>query len=80
MIGGATTSRRHTAVKIAPLADLWHNASRAVGVASKLLGLSQRELFMDEVNTEYDALRESFKHARKAPLVSLESETESGST
>jgi 5-methyltetrahydrofolate--homocysteine methyltransferase len=66
LIGGATTSRVHTAVKIAPnyagpviyVAD----ASRAVGVAGRLLGQEGREAFAAEVRGEYDRIREG--HAR----------------
>ena len=75
MIGGATTSKRHTAVKIAtkysgPVVQV-HDASRAVGVASKLLSETHRATFMGEVNNEYESLRESFKKSRRAPLAPL---------
>ena len=60
LIGGATTSRVHTAVKIAPNypnATVYvPNASRAVGVVSGLLG-STRAAKMAEVATEYEAIR-----------------------
>lgn len=56
MIGGATTSKLHTALKIKPAYDhpVIHvlDASRAVGVASKLLG-KQKQAFVDEVEGEY---------------------------
>ncbi|RRQ23885.1 methionine synthase [Guyparkeria sp. SCN-R1] len=56
MIGGATTSKLHTALKINPVYDqpVIHvlDASRAVGVASKLLG-KNKQAFVDEVEGEY---------------------------
>jgi 5-methyltetrahydrofolate--homocysteine methyltransferase len=56
MIGGATTSRLHTGLKIHPVYDqpVVHvlDASRAVGVASKLLG-EHRTAFVEEVESEY---------------------------
>ena len=62
LIGGATTSRIHTAVKIAPRyrGPVVHvlDASRAVGVTSRLLSDTQREDFERQVREEYAALRE----------------------
>ncbi|GGF52773.1 methionine synthase [Alteromonas lipolytica] len=77
LIGGATTSKAHTAVKIeqnyhAPVAYV-PNASRAVGVCQKLLNRESREIFAKELAKEYDIVRE--QHARKKPRskpVSLE--------
>ncbi len=66
LIGGATTSRIHTAVKIAPAfkGPVVHvvDASRAVTVASKLLG-SDRESYIEEIRKEYDHMREG--HANR---------------
>ncbi len=64
LIGGATTSKVHTAVKIEPeyqRGPVIHvlDASRAVGVASQLLSTEQRDGFAAEVREEYRALRES---------------------
>jgi 5-methyltetrahydrofolate--homocysteine methyltransferase len=62
LIGGATTSVAHTAVKIEP--QYRHpvvyvpDASRAVGVASNLLSLELRETYVAKVRTEYAAVRE----------------------
>jgi len=58
LIGGATTSRVHTAVKIDPnyqAGPVVHvnDASRAVGVASSLLSPDKRETYAAEVRTEY---------------------------
>ncbi len=65
LIGGATTSRAHTAVKIAPHYDhpVIHvlDASRAVPVASKLLSADKRADYVKEVQVEYEKLRE--KHS-----------------
>ena len=66
LIGGATTSRAHTAVKIAPQYAgpvVWvKDASRSVPVASQLLSASGRPKLMAEVKKDYDAIRE--RHAR----------------
>jgi 5-methyltetrahydrofolate--homocysteine methyltransferase len=77
LIGGATTSKAHTAVKIAqhyshPVVHVL-DASRAVGVASALLSPAQREEFAKNNNAEHERARVA--HARKAPskpLLSLE--------
>ena len=77
LIGGATTSRAHTAVKIAPH---YHestvhvlDASRAVGVVSSLLNPKQKALFDSKTRTEYEALRKAHSQkARDRKLISLE--------
>jgi 5-methyltetrahydrofolate--homocysteine methyltransferase len=77
LVGGATTSRAHTAVKVdqkysGPV--VWvKDASRSVPVVSQLLSDDQRPRLMAEVAKDYDALRA--RHAAKSserPLVSLE--------
>jgi 5-methyltetrahydrofolate--homocysteine methyltransferase len=64
MIGGATTSRAHTAVKIAPQynATVVHvnDASRAVTVAGNLLNSETKEKYTQDIRSEYDALREGY--------------------
>ncbi|QYS86813.1 dihydropteroate synthase [Flavobacterium oreochromis] len=64
MIGGATTSRAHTAVKIAPeyQSTVVHvnDASRAVTVASNLLQEEVKEEFAKSLRAEYDNLREGY--------------------
>jgi 5-methyltetrahydrofolate--homocysteine methyltransferase len=75
LIGGATTSRQHTAVKIAPeySKSTVHvlDASRAVGVVSALLDPKQRERF-DRENREAQAkLRELHGARRERPLVPI---------
>ena len=72
LIGGATTSRAHTAVKIAPH---YHestihvlDASRAVGVVNSLLNAKQKTAFDAKTRAEYDALRKAYgakAHAKK---------------
>ncbi len=61
MIGGATTSKAHTAVKIEPKYEgpvvYVADASRAVGVASALLSSEQRDAFVAGVRGEYEVLR-----------------------
>ena len=61
LIGGATTSRVHTAVKIAPhypAPVIWvKDASRGVGVASNLLSTDLKADFVAKVNAEYDEVR-----------------------
>jgi 5-methyltetrahydrofolate--homocysteine methyltransferase len=61
LIGGATTSRAHTAVKIAPAyaGPAIHvlDASRGVGVVSQLLSPERRDGFLRETAREYDTLR-----------------------
>jgi len=65
LIGGATTSKVHTAVKIAPNYDnavvYVTDASRAVGVASNLLSATARDAYMAEVANDYQQMAE--KHA-----------------
>ncbi len=63
MIGGATTSRAHTAVKIAPQYNSTvihvNDASRAVTVAGNLLD-QNRKIYASDIRAEYDAFRETF--------------------
>ena len=77
LIGGATTSRAHTAVKIAPHyhGPVIHvlDASRAVGVVSALLSDEQRPEFEAKVRAEYQALREEHAgRSREKKMVSLQ--------
>jgi 5-methyltetrahydrofolate--homocysteine methyltransferase len=62
LIGGATTSKKHTAVKIAPeyQQPVIHvlDASRAVGVVSSLLNPEKKSVFVKEIVREYENLRE----------------------
>ncbi|WP_462158972.1 methionine synthase [Pseudoalteromonas sp. GB56] len=69
LIGGATTSKAHTAVKIEPQYDKGvvyvNNASRAVGVASSLLSKTAKAEFLAKTASEYEKVRE--QQARKKP-------------
>lgn len=77
LIGGATTSKAHTAVKIeqnyhGPTTYV-QNASRSVGVVSALLSDDQRDAFVEKTRKEYETVR--IQHGRKKPRtppVSLE--------
>jgi 5-methyltetrahydrofolate--homocysteine methyltransferase len=70
LIGGATTSRMHTAVKIAQQYDhgVVHvlDASRSVTVAGSLLSPEQKEKFLEKTGTEYNKLREDFNNKKTA--------------
>jgi 5-methyltetrahydrofolate--homocysteine methyltransferase len=70
LIGGATTSRMHTAVKIAPQYDagVVHvlDASRSVTVAGSLLNKELKEPFLESLNKEYNSLRETFLSKRSS--------------
>ena len=62
LIGGATTSRVHTAVKIAPQysGDVIYvkDASRAVGVCAKLMSTTQRAAYVQGIKEEYEGVRQ----------------------
>ena len=72
MIGGATTSPAHTSLKIEPRysGDTVYvkDASRAVGVASKLLGES-RQTYSKELKRDHEAKRASYASKKVAPLL-----------
>ncbi|SFI13987.1 methionine synthase [Albimonas pacifica] len=71
LIGGATTSKVHTAVKISPRytrnqAIYVTDASRAVGVVSSLLSDGQRERYIEGVRAEYSEVAERHERAERA--------------
>ena len=75
LIGGATTSRAHTAIKIAtntssPVVYV-PDASRAVGVATKLLSVEQKAGYLAEIAADYDRVRTEHAGRKGATLVSL---------
>jgi 5-methyltetrahydrofolate--homocysteine methyltransferase len=78
MIGGATTSKAHTAVKIEPqyqndIALYVSDASRCVNVASQLLSKTAKGEFVAAARREYEAIRERRKNrGERTKLVSLE--------
>ncbi|MCB0165721.1 MAG: methionine synthase, partial [Anaerolineae bacterium] len=76
LIGGATTSRIHTAVKIAPAysGSTTHvlDASRSVGVMEQLLNPNSRDAFTQATRNEYAQLREHhLNHRSNRPLLDL---------
>jgi len=76
LIGGATTSRVHTAVKIAPQYDngVVHvlDASRSVTVVSNLLSKEQKKNFLEQTEKEYNNLRNQFLNKRPKELIPYE--------
>jgi 5-methyltetrahydrofolate--homocysteine methyltransferase len=75
LIGGATCSRVHTAVKIAPNYTgpvvYVPDASRSVGVCSDLLSDERAARYIAELNADYDRVREQHAHKKVTPLVTL---------
>ena len=75
MIGGATTSRAHTAVKIAPNYEgpvvYVPDASRSVSVAQSLLTVDQRQQYVDELAADYERIRVLHANKKAAPMVSI---------
>ncbi len=75
LIGGATTSRAHTAVKIAPHYEgpviYIPDASRSVSVMQSLLTPEHREAYIEEVAADYDRVRTQHANKKGTPLLSL---------
>src|SRR6185437_8136564 len=75
LIGGATTSRQHTAVKVAPAysGPTVHvlDASRAVGVVSSLLSEGQKPGFVEAVRRDHEQVRQKYAHRKEKPLLSI---------
>jgi 5-methyltetrahydrofolate--homocysteine methyltransferase len=76
LIGGATTSRVHTAVKIAPNYEgpvvYVPDASRSVSVASNLLSDEGAAKYLDDLKAEYERIREQHANRKALPMVTLE--------
>ncbi len=76
LIGGATTSRAHTAVKVDQKYDgpvLWvKDASRSVPTVASLLSPERREKLLGDVAADYDSLRERHAAKRDRPLATLD--------
>jgi 5-methyltetrahydrofolate--homocysteine methyltransferase len=75
LIGGATTSRAHTAVKIAhnyegPVVYV-PDASRSVSVAQSLLTPEQREQYIKDIEADYARIREQHANKKAVPMLSL---------
>ncbi|MCK6402962.1 MAG: methionine synthase [Sphaerotilus natans subsp. sulfidivorans] len=75
LIGGATCSRVHTAVKIAPNFSgpvvYVPDASRAVGVCSDLLSEERAPQYIAELKADYDRVREQHANKKATPMVTL---------
>lgn len=76
LIGGATTSRAHTAVKIAqnyegPVIYV-PDASRSVSVAQSLLTPAQREEYLNDIANDYERIRVQHANKKSVPMLSLE--------
>ena len=76
LIGGATTSRAHTAVKVTPRYKgpvLWvKDASRSVPVAAALLSPERRGKLLEDTEADYESLRKRHASKSERPLSSLE--------
>ena len=76
LIGGATTSRAHTAVKISPRRSgpvVWvKDASRSVPVAAALLDDKQRPALLETTETDYASLRERHAQKNERPMLTLQ--------
>ncbi|TMH28229.1 MAG: methionine synthase [Betaproteobacteria bacterium] len=75
LIGGATTSRVHTAVKISPHYEgpvvYVPDASRSVSVCSDLLSDEKAAAYIGELKSDYERVREQHANKKATPLVSL---------
>jgi 5-methyltetrahydrofolate--homocysteine methyltransferase len=75
LIGGATTSRAHTAVKIAHNYDgpvvYVPDASRSVSVAQSLLTPESRDQYISELEQDYERIREQHANKKALPMLSL---------
>ncbi len=76
LIGGATTSRRHTAVKISPKREepVVHvlDASRAVTVVNSLMTDSQRDDFLSDLEAQYVGDREKYARRRSTTMLTID--------
>ncbi|HYD95110.1 MAG TPA: methionine synthase [Noviherbaspirillum sp.] len=75
LIGGATTSRAHTAVKIAPNYEgpvvYVPDASRSVSVAQSLLTPGQRDRYVAELGSDYERIRDQHANKKATPLLPI---------
>ncbi|KAF4516239.1 hypothetical protein B566_EDAN000479 [Ephemera danica] len=75
LIGGATTSKAHTAVKIAPsyAPSVVHvlDASRAVGVVGSLISPSQKPVFVQHVRDDYERMRQAHQARGAKPVLPI---------
>ena len=74
LIGGATTSKKHTAIKINPEynAGVIHvdDASKSVSVSRDLMSKNQL-IYKNKINQEYEVLRENYKNKKSSTLIGL---------
>ena len=75
LIGGATTSKAHTAVKIAPsyAPSVVHvlDASRAVGVVGSLVSPSQKDGFVRQIQDDYERMRRAHQERETKPVLPI---------
>jgi 5-methyltetrahydrofolate--homocysteine methyltransferase len=75
LIGGATTSKKHTAIKINPEYSSGiihvHDASKSVSVSQKLMS-EERIVFKKDIDKEYQLLRESYNNNKSNKLISID--------
>ena len=75
LIGGATTSRAHTAIKIAPnyagSVIYVPDASRAVGVVTRLLSIEQSAVYRQEIAAEHERVREQYANRMRVARLTL---------
>ena len=75
LIGGATTSKAHTAVKIAPsyAPSVVHvmDASRAVGVVGRLISPAQKPVFVQQVRDDYERVRQAHQDRGAKPVLPI---------
>lgn len=75
LIGGATTSKAHTAVKIAPSYDpsVVHvlDASRAVGVVGSLMNAGRKPAFVQQIREDYERMRQAHEDRGAKPVLSI---------
>lgn len=75
LIGGATTSRAHTAVKIAPNYDgpvvYVPDASRSVSVAQSLLSSDTRDQYIHDLSQDYERIRTQHANKKTTPMLSI---------
>jgi len=76
LIGGATTSKAHTAVKIAPSygPGVIHvlDASRAVGVVGNLMNTTQKPAFVQQIKDDYGRMRDLHRERGTKPLLTID--------
>ena len=76
VVGGATTSELHTAVKIEPNYSggvvCVSDASKSVGVFKNLCNKDKREAFLKDVHNKYDAIREAYAKEKPAEYFTIE--------